>query len=73
MSEVKSAMIKPTQEQCILAAMQQGYRLTPLVALRRFGCFRLGARIYNLKRKGYKIESRLVKVNEARVAEYWID
>ena len=67
------AMIKPTQEQCILAAMQQGYKLTPLVALRRFGCFRLGARIYNLKRKGYKIESRLVKVNEARVAEYWME
>jgi len=62
-----------TQETRILAALQQGYRLTPLVALRRFGCFRLGARIYNLKRKGYKIESRLVKVNEARVAEYWME
>lgn len=62
-----------TQEQRILEAMQQGYRLTPLVALRRFGCFRLGARIYNLKRKGYKIESRLVKAGDARVAEYWME
>jgi Helix-turn-helix domain len=66
-------MTKSTQETHVLAALKQGYRLTPLIALRRFGTLRLGARIYDLKRKGYKIESRLVKVGEAHVAEYWID
>ena len=62
-----------TQEARILAALQSGHRVTPLVALRRFGCFRLGARIYALKRKGYKIESHIVKAGDAHVAEYWME
>jgi len=66
--------MQSTQESRILSALEQGYRLTPLVALRRFGCLRLGARIYDLKRKGYRIEKRMLKTpSGARVAEYWID
>ena len=66
--------MQSTQESRILSALEQGYRLTPLVALRRFGCLRLGARIYDLKRKGYRIEKRMVKTpSGAHVAEYWID
>ena len=40
----------------ILEALQRGETLTPIDALKRFGCFRLGARIWDLKDKGYQIE-----------------
>lgn len=59
-----------TQRQKILRALEHGAALTPLDALRRFSCFRFGARIYELRRMGHKIESRLVKREGARVAEY---
>lgn len=45
-----------TQEKMVLTALKDGWRLTPLVAWQRFGCFRLGARIYDLRRKGYTIQ-----------------
>ena len=41
----------------ILSALKKGQKLTPLDALRRFGCFRLGARIHELRSKGYAIET----------------
>jgi len=47
-------------------------RLTPLDALHRYGCNRLAARVYELKRLGYPITSRLVKRGDAEVAEYSI-
>jgi hypothetical protein len=59
-----------TQRQKILRALEHGAALTPLDALRRFSCFRLGARIWELKRMGHKIETRRVKREGARVAEY---
>lgn len=62
-----------TQRDHILSALQTGYRLTPLTALRRFGCMRLGARIYELKRQGNPISKRMVKTSSgAMVAEYWM-
>ena len=51
-----------------------GNRITPLEALRRFRCFRLGARIADLKDDGIDIRSRFVTtVSEKNVKEYWID
>ncbi len=58
------------QEQQILKALKTGRKITPLTALSEFGCFRLGARIYNLKRQGHDIDSQMVSVNGKRVAEY---
>lgn len=62
--------MKRTQSAAILAALRNGDRLTPQGALIRFGCFRLGARIYDLRQDGYDIESRLVRYGDSRVAEY---
>ena len=65
-----------TQNQMVLIALQMGQKVTPLIALRRFGCFRLGARIYDLKQKGYKIASRMIETSRGSkkyVKEYWID
>lgn len=45
-----------TQNQQILESLQRGTRLSPLDALREFGCFRLSARVYDLRNKGYTIK-----------------
>lgn len=49
------------QQDAILAYLRQGNSLTPLEALNKFGCFRLGARIWELKHQGYDIRSELVR------------
>ena len=60
-----------TQREEILEALKQGSRLTPLDALRRFGCFRLAARIFELRAAGYPIRERPVEVPSGSVvSEY---
>ncbi|HII3734608.1 TPA: helix-turn-helix domain-containing protein [Pasteurella multocida] len=55
----------------ILKALKNGEKLTHLDAERRFNCLRLGARIYDLKRKGYPIETEMITVPSGkRVAQY---
>ncbi|MEB3489881.1 helix-turn-helix domain-containing protein [Pasteurella multocida] len=43
----------------ILKALKNGEKLTHLDAERRFNCLRLGARIYELKKRGYEIKSQM--------------
>jgi len=64
--------MKRLDSQCnrILRYLQSGKTLTPLDGLRRFGTLRLGARVYELKRAGHPIQSKLVKRGSAHVAEY---
>lgn len=54
----------------ILKALKKGKKLTPLEALDKFGAFRLGARILELRQAGYDIKTRMVRKGRARVAEY---
>jgi hypothetical protein len=62
---------RPTQANRILAYLRAGNRLTALDALERFGCFRLAARIHELRREGWAIEERTVETRGGkRVAEY---
>jgi ribosomal protein S8 len=35
--------------------------ITPLEALKKFGCFRLAARIFDLRDKGFIIETKIVE------------
>lgn len=59
------------QRDVILAALQQGYSITPIEALTMCGCMRLGARIWELKRLGYNIETKIIKTATGkRVASY---
>ena len=44
-----------SQSDQILEYLQKGYVLTPLDALKRFGCFRLSARVFDLKKRGHNI------------------
>ena len=60
-----------TQADQILAHLKGGGTLTPLEALDKFGCFRLGARIFDLKQEGHDIQTERVDVgNGKRVAKY---
>ena len=64
---------KLSQNEQILTHLLAGGSITPLEALVEFGCFRLGARIYDLKNdRGIPIESRMVKRGGKRYAEYYI-
>lgn len=57
----------------ILAALQEGRRLTQLESIREFGTLRLGARIYDLRAKGHPIETERKKVGKGQhVAEYYL-
>ncbi len=62
---------EPTQCEMILEHLKKGHAVTPLEALKMFGCFRLGARIWELKQRGYDIEMQLSEVMGGKhVAEY---
>lgn len=58
--EVPGRTGKASQKEMILEYLQLGHALTPLEALRYFGCFRLGARIADIKKEGYNVHSELV-------------
>ncbi len=59
-----------SQSDQIIDYLAAGHTLTPIDALKRFGCFRLGARVYDLKREGHRIKSEMVRKGEKRFARY---
>lgn len=66
-----------SQNEMIKADLEKGARITPMDALRSYGCLRLGARIWDLRRKGMQVQKRLIEVPGKRgvtkhVAEYFI-
>ena len=62
---------RPTQAGRILRYLKDGNRITALDALESFGCFRLAARIHELRRDGWGIQERTVETRGGkRVAEY---
>jgi len=69
--QAKETHRRPTQAGRILAYLREGNRLTALEALERFGCFRLAARVHELRREGHAIRERTVETRGGkRVAEY---
>ena len=62
----------PTQAKVILDHLLIGNRITALDALQHFGCFRLAARIHELRKEGYEIEETIVAHNGKRYASYFI-
>jgi len=61
---LKGRRMKKTQSDKILSYLQRGHHISPIQALNKFGCFRLAARIHDLRKKGYNIAS------ESRRFEY---
>lgn len=59
------------QSEMILEHLQSGKTITPLESLELFGCFRLGARIFDLKKQGYSILTEPFDLPDGkRVARY---
>ena len=52
-----------TQNEQILDYLKSGKSITPLEALEKFGCFRLSARIFNLREDGYNIITKNISVS----------
>lgn len=63
--------------QLILDDLQKGKKITPRQAMTDYGCMRLGARIYDLRKAGYIIQSRMIEVptrnGHTHVSEYWME
>jgi hypothetical protein len=64
--------LRVSQASEIKEYLKQGYRITAIDALQTFGCFRLAARIKDLKDEGMEIDKVMVKTaSGARVAQYY--
>ena len=63
-----------TRSQCqaIKNYLMAGNQITALEALNKFGCFRLGSRIHDLRSEGVPIETAMIKRNSKRIAQYYI-
>ena len=66
---------KATQTEMILSYIEQFGIITPLEAIRDIGCYRLSARIADLRKSGYNIATAFVSVKnryggKSRVARY---
>lgn len=59
-----------TQSQRIIDHLATGRPLTAIDALKRFGCFRLAARIRDLKNDGHRISTHLERCGDKRFASY---
>jgi len=59
-----------TQKNEIRKYLEKGKSITAIEALRRFGCFRLAARISNLKDEGMDIRTEIVCRDKKRFAKY---
>ena len=59
-----------SQEKDILGHLQRHGSISPLEALEQFGCFRLAARIADLRAKKHNIETYVGKENGKKFAIY---
>ena len=59
-----------TQTQRILIYLQLGKQLTPIDALKKFGCFRLAARISDLRSQGHTIWTNYITKDNKTFAAY---
>lgn len=56
----------------IVRHLAKGHTLTKLQALRKFGCWNLGGRIFDLRAERWPIKTRMVTRKDKRIAEYWM-
>lgn len=62
--------MKKTQTQQIRAALERGRKITPIDALVNFGCFRLGARIKELRDAGMPVVTTITRRAGKNFATY---
>ena len=59
-----------TQNQQIKSYLEKGKSITPIQALNKFGCFRLAARISDLRNEGLNIATKIVTKEGKSYASY---
>ena len=60
-----------SQNKQIADYLNKGKKLTPIDALNKFGCFRLAARIADLRNEGMNIVTNTIKLeNKKLIAQY---
>ena len=59
-----------TQNQWILGRLKAGYEITPMDALKGCGCFRLAARINDLRTEGHQIKTGTIILGGKCFASY---
>lgn len=65
--------MKPESQNALIKGwLLNGYSITQLEALNQFGCFRLSARIANLRDEGLAVVTDMVTINDKRVARYYL-
>lgn len=57
----------------VLSHLKAGNTITPIEALQMFGCFRLAARVCDLREKGHAIHTDIIKQNGKEFARYRLD
>jgi hypothetical protein len=64
---------RKTHRDQLLAALLNGERVTAMDGLRRWKCFRTGARAFDLKTQGYDVRSERIKLPSGKwVARYYM-
>lgn len=61
MEETRTKVKVPSQKDMVLGHLRRYGSIEPLTALREYGCYRLGAVIYELRREGEAIETTTVE------------
>lgn len=63
-----------SQEKKILRYLQTGKRINPIIALKKWGCMRLAARVQDIEKSiGRDLKTRLiVKPDGVKYSEYWL-
>ena len=59
-----------TQTESIREHLIQNRTITPMEALNLFGCFRLAARISDLRESGMEIKTNMIHKGRKKFAEY---
>ena len=68
-------VIHSNKSQCakILKHLNRWGSISAITAINKYRCYRLGARIYNLKREGFNIETHIVETTKGkRFAVYYL-
>jgi Helix-turn-helix domain len=70
MGSLVNALKLDPQTRKVLAHLSSGQDINPLLALNAYGVMRLAARIHELRKAGYSIETRREKRGDHTVAVY---
>jgi hypothetical protein len=63
---------RPAQSLMIMKYLATGKPITALQALNKFGCFRLAARIHEMRSEGLAINEKTINKNGKRFSQYQI-